>query len=168
MAGCRLGEDAAHLVEVEGEVLGALADGDGGAGDARDVAVQRVGRLEHRGGATGAAVGEAERLEHLVGAVGREHLLGSDAVVGGDRLAQARGRSGRGSGASRASATSAASAVGEARRRRLGGLVGVEADGHVDLGRVVALHEREVVARRDGHARSCRRRIDSAWASRPS
>ena len=80
MAGCRLGQDPSHLVEVEGEVGGALADRHAGAGDAGDVAVQRVGRLEHRDGAAGAAVGEAQRLEHLVGAVGGEDLLGADAV----------------------------------------------------------------------------------------
>ena len=43
---------------------------------------------------------------------------------------------------------SAASASAKPAGRRLGRLVGVEADGDVDLGRVVALHEREVVARR--------------------
>ena len=46
IAGCGLGEHAAHLVEVEGEVGGALALDDAGAGEAGDVAVQRVGRLE--------------------------------------------------------------------------------------------------------------------------
>ena len=88
MAGCAVGEDAAHLVEVEGEVVGALADGHAGAGDAGDVAVQRVGRLEHGDRAARPAVGEAQRLQHLVGAVGREHLVGVDAVVRGDGLAQ--------------------------------------------------------------------------------
>ena len=140
-------------MEIEGEVVGSLADRDFGAGDAGDVAVQRVGGLEHRRGAPGAAVREAHGLEHLVGAVGGEDLLGRNPVMGGDRLAQGRVR-----------AIGVAVPVevrhlggerrGEAHRRWFRGLVGVEAHGHRDLGRVVALHEREVIARRHGHARS--------------
>ena len=152
----RLGEDAPHLVEVEGEVVGALADGDAGAGDAGDVAVQRVGGLEHGRRAAGAAVGEAQRLEHLVGAVGGEDLLGRRRR-GGRRWPRAgRGSDAVGVAVPLERGQLGGERVGEAGRRRLGRLVGVEADGHVDLGRVVALHEREVVARRDGHDGPCR------------
>jgi hypothetical protein len=160
-------EHATDLVEVEAEVLAPLPDRHRGAGDARDVAVERVGGLEDGGGAARAAVGEAQRLEHLVGAVGREDLLGRHVVVPGDRLAEAAVRAvgvavplhGRDLGLER---------VDEALRRRDRCLVGVQPDGHVDLGRVVPLHEREVVARRDAHAWSWRRRMESAWASSPS
>ena len=105
----------------------------------RDVAVQRVGRLEHGDGAAMAPVGEAQRLEDLVRAVGREHLLGLDVVEVGDGGAQL------GRGAVRVAmpldpAQLAGEALGERGRRRLGRLVGVEPHLHVDLRRVVALH----------------------------
>ena len=71
-----LGQHPAHLVEVEREVRRPLALDDGGPGDAGDVAVQLVGRLERGDGAARAAVGEEQALQHLVRAVGREHLVG--------------------------------------------------------------------------------------------
>ena len=53
-------------------------------------ACKRVGRLPDGGGASGAAVGEQQRLQHLVRPVGREDLLGRDAVQRGDARRAAR------------------------------------------------------------------------------
>ena len=134
-----------------------------GAGEPADVGVQRVGRLPHRGGAAGAAVGEQQRLQHLVRAVGHEHLGRVDVVQPGDGGPQV----GRGpvgiavpvDGGRRPSRRRPASSAGGA----VGRLVRVEAHVDVDLGRVVALHERDVVAGPD-HAspRPGRRRAQRA------
>ena len=139
------------------------------------MAVQRVGRLEHGDRAAVPAVGEAQRLQHLVRAVGREHLARRRRRAARRSRRAARWRPGRGSGASRR-----ATARRRARRATPAGggygrLVGVEPDLDVDLGRVVALHERRgrraagtrlIAAVRSTRGR--RMRTDSAWASRPS
>ncbi len=129
--------------------------------------MQRVGGLEDGHRATRPAVGKAQRLEHLVGAVGREHLGRVDTVVGGDGLPQ------RPIGPIRVAVPVE---LGQLRRQRLaeplggrlGGLVGVEPDIDLHLGRVVPGQQGEIGPRADHRAGPRRTRIDSAWASRPS
>src|SRR5690606_29076838 len=124
----------------------------------------------------GSPVRQEDALEDLVRAVGGEHPLGGLPVSGGDGGPQLGG----------APVWVAVPAdpghrlgelVDELLRRGYRRLVGVEADLHVDLRRVVALGQREVVA--DGgaadraHGRTpptpARRSLmDSAWASSPS
>jgi hypothetical protein len=121
------------LVEVEREVLAALARDDSGVRDLGDVGVQGVGRLEGGHRTARAPVGEAQGLEDLVGAVGHEHLRRRDAVVGGDGLAQ-RGGVAVGVAVPVEAGELGLEGLPEARRGRLGGLVGVQADVDVDLG----------------------------------
>ena len=91
MAGCGLGQQPADLGEVEGEVGRPLPHRHAGAGDAGDVGVQGVGRLEDGDRPPVAAVGQAQGLEDLVRPVPHQDLLGPDAVQLADGGAQGRG-----------------------------------------------------------------------------
>src|SRR5438552_15359512 len=73
-------DDTFDLAQVEGEVGGALAFDDLGAGDAGDVRVHQVRGPEHGSRTPGATEGEAYRLDDLVRAVGSQHALGPHAV----------------------------------------------------------------------------------------
>ena len=88
MLGC---DEARGVVGVDLEVVVSVAFDDRGAGDAGDVAVERVGGLEQQGAAARPAEGEQQRLQDLVGAVGTEDLVGGDVVEVGDGLAQLGG-----------------------------------------------------------------------------
>jgi hypothetical protein len=119
-------------VGVEGEVVAAVGLDDVGAAHPGDVGVQRIRRLEGERTPTGTAVGEAQRLEHLVGPVRREHLSGLDALELGDAGPQDVGAPVRVPVPGQASQL-----VGQPGRhlgrRRIRGLVGVEAHLDVDL-----------------------------------
>ena len=134
--------------------------------------MQGVGGLEHGRPPAGAAIGQQQRLQHLVGAVGGEHPGGGDVVEIGDRAPEpARGavgvamplHVGHGGGHRRP----------KRRWGRFGALVGVQPHVDIELGRVVAVHEGDVVAGSDafgGHGDPSPRRIriDSACAASPS
>ena len=158
----------ADQVGVQREVVGARLRHHLGAGHAADVAVQGVGRLEGERSATGAAVGEGHALQHLVGTVGGEDPIGGGPLHLGDA-----GPQGRRSAIRVAIPVHLGQALGQATpeslRRRLGGLVGVQPHGDVQLGRVIARDEGHVVAHlRAVHEPTPRSRIDWAWAVRPS
>ena len=91
------------------------------------MAVQLVGRLEGHHPPTRAGEGEEQRLQHLVRAVGGEDLLGRHAVQRADRLAEV-GRGAVGVAVPLHAGQLGRERVPPRRRRRLGRLVGVEAD----------------------------------------
>src|SRR5205085_5133929 len=142
---------------VEAEVGGAAEGLDRRGRDVGDVGVQLVGGVEQRGWAPGAAVGQQQALDDLVGPVGAEHVLGSYAVLLADGLAHAP-RLAVGVAVPADLPDRIGQRVDEAGWRWVGALVGVEADVHLDLGRVVALQP--------SHANLSR--SDRAWAVRPS
>ena len=143
-------QEAACVVGVDAEVVVAGSGHDRRPGEARDVRVERVGRLEHRRPPPRAAEREQEGLEHLVGAVGAEDLVGVDAVQLGDRSAQLGGATVR-VAVERDVPQGVEQLLAPGVGRRERGLVRVEADLRLDLGRVVALAQIEVRAH-GGHA----------------
>ena len=106
------------------------------AGEAGDMGVQGVRRLEDHGRAAGPAVGEEEALDHFVGAVGAEDLGRVDAVVGAERRPK-RGRLPIGVAVEGDGAQLFGQRLDEGGRWRLGRLVGVQPDLDLDLRRVV-------------------------------
>ena len=137
-----------RAIDVELEVSTALAFHDCGTGEAGDVSMQLIRRLEGDDRAAGAAVGEQQCLQHFVRTVCGEHLVGPHVVRFCDGAAQRRSRCGRDSDAIRL-----ARARQRMRRARppvaaVRRLVGVEANADVDLRRVIALESSQIVAYR--------------------
>ncbi|GAA3067833.1 hypothetical protein GCM10020000_60250 [Streptomyces olivoverticillatus] len=139
-----LGDGGDSRVDVDGEVVAARAGEPAGAGAARDQRVHGVGGLEAEGGAAGAAEGLQQLLEDLVGAVG-----GPDVRLG-DLVARGTGEVGGEFGAQlhRVPVGVAVEVPGglgdalgdagdEGLGQRVGVLVGVQPDGHVELGGAV-------------------------------
>ena len=155
-----------HLLGGQREVLRTLDRHHRRAGQAGDVAVQRVGGLEGEHLARRPAVGEQQRLQDLVGPVGAEHLRRLDPVVLGDRLSQL-GAVAVGVAVEVDPPDLARVLLPPLRRWPEGGFVGVEADLHVDLRRVVSRQGLQVGAE-GGQAAHPRSLTDSAWAGRPS
>ena len=82
---------ATDLGLVEGEVGRPFALHDGRSGDAGDLGVHLIGRLERRHDTARARVGEQNGLQNLVGAIGGEDVGDVHTVEVGDRLTE-RGR----------------------------------------------------------------------------
>ena len=140
----RRGDHPLHFREVDREIGLSLAFDQRGSGDARDVAVQLIGRLEGRHRASGAGEGEEDRLEDFVAAVGHENHRGRHTMEFADGGPQSTGRTiripiplnridGR---------CKFASEVGWRTDRCL---VRVQADANIDLWRVIALEDRQIV-----------------------
>ena len=156
-------DDSLHFVEIEREVVVAFAFDDRSTGDAAEMAVQRIGRFKDGGAATRTGEGQQQCLQDLVGTVGGEDLRSGKAVVRADARAELRCAALRIAVPGDLRDTRGDS-VGEAFRRRLRTFVGVEPDIDVDLGRVVARHQRNGLAGRGPAHRSAprRRRIEAA------
>ncbi len=141
-----LGEELAGRRGVDSEVGGALPHDNRGPGDAGDVRMQRVRRLEHRGRPPRPAEREEQRLEHLVRAVGAEQAADRLSELVGQRGAQLACVAIR-IAVQRRLAQCVQPRVDEILRRSVWALVRVEPYRHVELRRVVALELAEVVAR---------------------
>ena len=148
-------QDTVDLGRIEGEVGTAFTLDDRRTGDAGDLCVHLVRRLERGHGAAGPGVGEEHGLEHLVRSVGDEHLRRVDSVERCDVAAQSH------SGAVRIAVPRHAAHLGRQRVTEPVGwwerrFVGVQADLDVDLFGVIAVHRSEVVAHRDHDGRGYR------------
>ena len=83
-------DDSLHFDEIEREVIVAFAFDHCSAGDAAEMTVQRIGRLEDGGAATRTGEGQQQGLQDLVGTVGGEDLRSGKAVVCADARAKLR------------------------------------------------------------------------------
>src|SRR6202035_1651275 len=119
------------------------------AGDLGDQRVHGVGRLEAERGVPGAAERLEQLLDDLVGAVRGPDLPAGEAVaeVVGEVLAQVDGVPvGVAVERARDARDRVRDGLPEALARRVGVLVGVQLDGHVQLGGAVGLQVQQVVA----------------------
>ena len=165
--------DSLHLVDADAAVGLALAFDDGALGAAPDLPVHRVGGLEGGDAAARSPVGQTQRLQHLIRAVGHEDPLGIGAVLR-RQIGSQRGGRAVGIAVPFDAAQLGGERLGELGRRPDGRLVGVEPHLDVDLRRVVAVQQAQVVAHCRLHGRtpdaahSLRRDTEAACAHRPS
>ena len=132
--------------------------------------MQRVGGLPHSRGATRPTKGEHDRLQDFIRAIGNKNLFRADAMERADCGAQFRRRA-IGITIPVDALESARERVGPGLGRSIRGFIGIETNGDIDLRRVVALHQRNVVTRSDHDSASSarlRRRTDSACVMNPS
>ena len=140
-----LRDDATNFGHVDAEIGGPLSFDHRCTGNAGDVPVQLIRRFEGGDRASGPGEGEENRLQHFVAAVGDEDLIRTDSVQGADRRAKGGGRT-IGISVPLNARHFGRQCLTKRRRRSDRSLVRVQTNIDGDLGRVVSLQSRQIVA----------------------